>query len=222
MTNPLIQRINQRLTELGISAQAASIKATGSRDVIRAILSGATKSPRLETLEKIALALETTPEWLMGKTENASSVSVAHVKLPDRTEMPANVPVMGTGPGPLDDGAFVMEGGIVDFVRRPPALAGTRDVYTLYVEGTSMEPRYLAGDLIFVHPHRPARIGDSVIVQYSPDEDGPVCASIGHFKGRDSKTVKLGKLNPPTIAEIPRQQVISIHKVLDMNELFGI
>jgi len=204
---------------LGISAQAASLKATGSRDVIRAILNGATKSPRLDTLEKIALALETTPEWLMGKDEEPTP---ADVRLPDRREMPANLPVMGTRPGSGSDGSFELEGGVVDFVRRPPALSGTRDVYSLYVEGQSMEPKFMAGDLIFVHPHRPARIGDCVLVKFKTAEDGPERASIGYFEATGPDAVSIGKLNPPQTVKIERRHIHAIDKILSLNELFGI
>lgn len=57
-------RILERLKELGLSRRAASEKAELSETFIRDVVEGRAKSPRLQSLEKLAQALETTVEWL--------------------------------------------------------------------------------------------------------------------------------------------------------------
>lgn len=224
MNQILVERIKQRLEKLGLTARDASLRATGSAETIRAIINGKSQHPRVDTLAKIAEVLETTPEWLTGRAESAAApdVRAAPVDIPPRNSMPADVPVLGTAAGSLVGGAFQIEGGVIDYVRRPPALTGARDIYALYIEGTSMEPLYRPGGLVFVHPHKPPRIGDSVVVQMRNGEHEAVQASIGYLKARTAEHVILGKLNPVSDVRIPRSNVAAIHRVLDMNELFGV
>lgn len=224
MTDLLRQRIESRLAELGRSASDVSKKSTGSPDTIRSWLNHPERSPRIDTLAKVAAELQTTPEWLQGRdtSEIAPNVAPAPVEIPSRSSMPNDVEVLGTAAGSHAGGAFQFEGGVIDYVRRPPALAGARDVYALYIEGSSMEPRYMPGELVIVHPHRPPRMGDAVIVQFRTGEHAPIQAMIGFFQGRTATRVKLRKLNPEAMVELNRETVIAVHKVLDMNEIFGI
>lgn len=231
MNSDLIRRIDERLDELGMSAEGASKKAGLSRSYLRALKRGA--NPRTSNLVEIAKVLETTTSWLLEGTgpkeapsqgtseEYRDDVRPADVDAPLRTELDKDVPVMGTAAGSVE-GEFQFEGGVIDYVRRPPALASTRDIYTIYVVGSSMEPKYNPGDLCFVNPNKPARIGDPVIVQMRNGEHEPVKAMIGLLTRRTTDTVFIGKLNPASDVPVPAGTVMRIHKVLDMNELFGV
>lgn len=228
MDKPLNTRIKQRIAELGKTVKQTSIEATGGAETLRKILDGTTKSPRIDTIEKIAEALETTPEWLLGQgetqnqAERASDVRPASASLPSRRDMPDDVPVRGTAAGSHLRGAFQITGDAVDWVRRPPALMGARDIYALYVEGTSMEPQYFPGDLIYVHPNKPARIGDAIVVQASVNGDDETEATLGIFLKRTEQYVVIQKRNPDAQIQIKRETVKFIHKVLTVNELFGV
>lgn len=57
-------RIQERLNILGLTPRSASLKAGMSADAIRSIFRNPRNSPTTETMEKLAVALETTPEWL--------------------------------------------------------------------------------------------------------------------------------------------------------------
>ncbi len=227
MADILISRISERLEALKISPRAASLHVSDNPDLIRNILRGKSESPRIDTLEKIAAVLQTTTDWLTGKGERphplASSVANSvNTTLPPRDRMPNDVPVRGTAAGSLISGAFQLETQIVDWARRPPAMTGARDLYALYIEGTSMEPEHRPGDLRFIHPHKPPRIGDSVIVQIQNTSHSEISAMIGHYLKRTPTSVFIGKLNPVSTVELKRETVVAIHKVLTMNELFGL
>lgn len=141
---------------------------------------------------------------------------------PELATMPKDIQVLGTAAGSLLSGAFQIEG-VIDYVRRPPALAGARDIYALYIEGSSMEPRYFPGDLVYVNPHKPPRIGDVVIVQEINGGPHTITASIGLLYKRVSGSVVLAKYNPPDSQITIRQDRIkAIHRVLTTNELFGV
>lgn len=148
----------------------------------------------------------------------------ADVPAPMTNRLPTDVPVKGTAAGSLARGAFQLDvDTIVDYVRRPPALMNARHAYALFVEGTSMEPRYFPGDLIFVHPDRPPRFGDTVVVQIRMGEHHPIEASIGVLRRRTGSHLVIGKLNPPdTEVSLKAETVIAVHKVLNTNDLFGV
>ncbi len=244
--NALHERIKQRIRELGITDEAASLRVGTDRSYFRKLFDRPNSHPRADTLLRIALALETDQAWLLGGSPETSqpdmtlhgadgSTTLAQVKRyaaesgnttlpppPSRAEMPLDVPIMGTAAGSHIGGAFKLEGGIVDYVRRPPALVGAKEIYGLYVEGTSMEPQYFPGDLIYVHPHRPARLGDIVVVQCRNGEHAPDEASLGVYRKKTERVLVLGKRNPAADVEIPRERVVAIHRVLTVNELFGV
>lgn len=231
MNNLLIERINLLLEKSGMAPQRLSLEATGAKDTVRKILDGSTKNPRTDTIAKIATVLETSQQYLLGESDDPSprpsgqarGNGAAHApELPPKSQMPLDVPVMGTAAGSFTRGAFAFEGGVVDYVRRPPALVGARDIYALYVEGSSMEPQYFPGDLIYINPHRPPKTGDIVVVQCKNSEHSPEEASLGIFKKKTERAVTIGKRNPIADIDLNRDLVKDIHRVLTVNELFGI
>jgi len=228
------KRISQLAAELGASMESVSRAAGLHKTYLRKTLAREGAIPKLETLEKLAKAMSTTPDWLLGRADAptadtpASSLPVyevrhASVAAPARSAMPADVPVMGTAAGSTLSGAFQLQGGVIDYVRRPPALAGARDIYALYVEGSSMEPRYFPGELVYVNPHKPPRIGDTVIVQEGNGDPASITASIGVLHRRANGIVTLRKYNPPD-AEITISvtRITAMHRVLTPNEMFGV
>lgn len=221
------ERIKKRLAELELTAEAASKLAGLDKTYLRKLFERPDASPRGDTLARLAAALGKPVEWFIAGAPADSvpgaAVRPAPVALPDRNAMPNDVPVLGTAAGSHLRGAFQMdEANIVDWVRRPPALAGAKTAYAIYVEGSSMAPEHNAGDLRFVHPGRPPRIGDTVIVQLRNGPHEPIEASIGHYRRKTATQLVIGKLNPEAEVQLKLDIVIDIHKVLTMNELFGV
>jgi SOS-response transcriptional repressor LexA len=227
MANDLNDRLKQVIEKQGLSLDAASRQAGMERSYFSKLFDGAIGHPRVDTVRKIAQAFGVSAEWLMNGGDLPPPVDVRNYgpgstpPVPRRDEMPNDVPVMGTAAGNHLRGAFKLGSDPVDWVRRPPALTRNKDAYALYVEGTSMEPQYFSGDLIFVNPNRPARIGDIVVVQVADSEDG-VEGTLGIYKKRTETAVVIGKRNPVADVEIKRNGRMEIHKVLSNNELYGI
>lgn len=68
----ILERVDERLKKLQMSARAASIRANGTPDIIRN-WTAKDVLPRIDTLIQLARALDTTPEWLaFGAGEEAS------------------------------------------------------------------------------------------------------------------------------------------------------
>lgn len=129
------------------------------------------------------------------------------------------VPVYGQAScGP--DGQFEMNGQIVDHQRRPWSLENVPDAYALYVEGTSMHPRFKEGEVVYVHPGRKPRIEDDVVVQLQPLQDGePPRAFIKEYRGGDLVTITLRQYgDDPKDFTIQRDEIVSIHKIVGRGE----
>lgn len=215
-------RLRERLTDLGISARAASIDATGSPELIRNYMRGKARLPNRENLEKIASVLQTTPEWLLGQSHVVEGRKSSKTRSKPETRLPSDVPVLGSAAASSVSGMQQHVDAIVDYKQRPPGLVGARDLYAVYVSGDSMAPEHKGGNLRFVWPHKPYRVGDTVVVQeVDGQDDQVVLATIGHYLGRDHNNYLIGKLNPESVLKIPAKRVKAVHKVLETDELFG-
>ncbi|WP_127142867.1 XRE family transcriptional regulator [Pelagibacterium montanilacus] len=241
MSETLITRIESRLTQLKLSPRAASLSVSSNPDLIRGILrKGDRANPTSETINLIARALGVQREWLLWGTGDGEShippaaksdeFSPADVPYPMAQQMRQDIPVLGTAAGtlihPEDNGkeveGFQIEGSVIQYVRRPPALEHVKDAYAILVEGDSMAPRHNPGELRFVHPLHPAAPGDTVIVQTRSWNDDPGQAYIKIYRRRTADKILLEQLNPACTIEIPLKFVTAVHRVMDLNELFGI
>jgi len=142
--------------------------------------------------------------------------------MPPPSTMPLDVPVYGTAVGGFDSD-FEMNGEIIDRVRRPSGLTNARNAFALYVVGSSMNPRYDEGDLVFVHPGRPPVPGSDVVVElHAKDEFGRTKALLKSYRGKTPNLLLLSQLNPVGDLEIPLTEVKQILRVLRTNELLGV
>lgn len=157
---------------------------------------------------------------LRNERNNAQKSTQTGPTIPAPSTMPKDVPVYGTAQGgPV--GAFQMENGVIDYVRRPPGIADAKDVYALYIVGDSMAPRYQEGELVYVSSKRPVRPGDYVIVEFV-NGDGEQVAYCKQLVRRNASTLKLAQSNPEQSFDLDMDRVIRIHRVLTMNELMGV
>lgn len=147
---------------------------------------------------------------------------VSGLEPPSPASMTKDLPVMGTAAGSAGDGAVQFEGGVIEYIRRPPALVSVKDAYAIYVVGSSMEPRLQEGSLQVVHPNRRPRPGDDVIlqIQRGPDQDMQV-----YVKQLDRVTDAAVfcrhycNLNDELVFQ--RVTVKAMHKILTNEDLFG-
>jgi len=99
----------------------------------------------------------------------------------------------------------------------PQELAGADGGYAVYVYGDSMEPRYFAGELLLVHPHKPVGRGDFCVVQVGSGDDA--CGYVKQFVSRDSERLRLRQLNPDGLLDITSGDVTAIHKIVGMRSV---
>jgi phage repressor protein C with HTH and peptisase S24 domain len=136
----------------------------------------------------------------------------------DRNPM-RDLPVYGraVGGSPDVDMAYEFDGEALDYIARPSVLSGTREAYGLFVSGTSMEPRYMEGETIYVNPSRPVRSGSFVVAQLRPKRPGdPVRGLVKQLVARTPTKIILRSLNPPDapVLEFPLEQIAKLHLIV--------
>jgi phage repressor protein C with HTH and peptisase S24 domain len=118
-----------------------------------------------------------------------------------------DLPVMGAVKGG-SEGFYFNEGEAKEFVERPANLRGVSNGLALYVDGDSMEPRYFAGELLYVNPNRPLTKNCFVAVELA---DGQ--GLIKQFLRRSDDEVVLRQFNPPKDIHLKAGDVRKIHRI---------
>ncbi len=216
--------VAKRIKELGLEPIPAAKSVGLERGFIRDIIVGRKKSVSSNKITLLAKALQLDPTALSQGESVALSPNAtnANISLPTNSSMPVDIPVKGTAAGSMDGkGAFQLSDDVIDYVARAPGIAKARDIYALYVVGESMEPRFNAGDLIFVNPHKPVRVNDVVVIQEPNSQNGHPASFIKIFKRRTEKGIVTEQLNPKATITFTNEANPIMHKVLTINELFG-
>jgi phage repressor protein C with HTH and peptisase S24 domain len=138
----------------------------------------------------------------------------------DKTPIPMTIgkptrmlPVLGEVVGG-SDGHYDFNGTVLDYVACPPSLANVPDAYAVWIDGESMYPRFKSGELAYVHPRKPARRGDDVVVQVRPNaEDAPPRGFVKELVGYSGDKLVLKQFNPDIRIEFPRDDIVSIHVI---------
>lgn len=138
----------------------------------------------------------------------------------------ARLPMLGTAVGG-EDGRFVLNGSQIGDALCPPQLLGVPNAYGVFVNGTSMEPRYHPGEAVFVNPHLPVRQGDYVVVQVAGEFDGDDLAGfVKRFVSMNARELVLEQYQDRDLEEpgaipgdlrsfrIARQRVVAVHKIV--------
>lgn len=125
---------------------------------------------------------------------------------------PRDLPVMGAVKGGTE-GFYFNEGEAKEIVVRPPGLAGVSNAFALYVDGESMEPRYYAGEMLYVNPNRPITRGCFVAVEMA---DGQ--GMIKQFVRRNDEHLVLAQFNPPKEIRLPVSRVKRVYRITGSGE----
>lgn len=219
--------VAERLREIGRGPGTAERIGGLGKNYVSDIVRGEKHDVRTAFLPKLAKALDWTLDELRGKLASISgdgvspepALRVVEVDPRQLDAMPVDVPVVGVAAASVA-GAFVVDG-VIDRVRRPPGLMHAKNVYALYVRGESMSPRYRPGELIFVSPDRPPASGDDVVIQTRNHPGAALESWLKEYVRSDGTKIHVRQLNPGKDVEFPIDQVVDVHRVLTMRELFG-
>lgn len=185
-------------------------------------LSGESSGDGAATRRREEREIEQIVENLLGDTVEGDGDSTAGREFTRRREGltrfprppvgPRDVPVLGVAVGGAD-GLFDMNGAAIDQAERPHTLQGVRDGYAVYMIGDSMEPKYEAGQILYVHPNRPPRVMDYVVVEFT---DGR--ALVKRLLRRDDQRLVLRQYNPARDLEFDITTVKQVHKIVTADE----
>lgn len=213
----------------GRGAQAALATYLGmSASVLNKLIRGPRKIGAIEA-DKIREWLRLHP--VVNEAQQEAAAATEAIRAPDaplppyRSDMPKDVPVYGTVVGGSVQGAFDFElnGNIVDYVRRPPRIAGRSDVFAAYVQGESMMHWRRPGQLIYVEKAKPPSRLDYVLVELLPASiGGPRPALVKQLLAITPTKIKLRQHNPAKDFEIERRAVLQVYRVMDWDELMGV
>lgn len=227
----IIERVEQRLNELGISAREAGER-VGNIDLIAGIRRnhrrGTQTSLTTRNLHRLASALETTPHWLLTGTSAQDEQAPSHPQPALAAPKPLDafhkdLPVLGLAAGSIINGVSgtLLGRRPIGYIMRPPRLAGIPNAYAIRVTGTSMEPTLRPGDLCIVDPNMAAGEHDLVIVQTQHHAQDPGQTYVKFLGKRSQAKVTLFQTNPAATIDIPLHAISSVHRVLTVAELFS-
>ncbi len=97
----------------------------------------------------------------------------------------------------------------IDWTARHPAQAGIRQAFALYMGDDSMSPRYFPGEIIYVHPHRPAvPAQDVVLVKHGG------AFSVCRLLSADAQALRVQIFNPASEIIVARSDIMAIYAIV--------
>jgi phage repressor protein C with HTH and peptisase S24 domain len=173
------------------------------------------------------------PEEVRGRVAEILKIDERQLKVPGLKASPAGprpnaglggavkintwIPVYGQAVGGKD-GEFVLNGNEVSEVLAPASLSTVPNAYAVYVVGDSMEPRYFAGETVFVNPRLPLSKGAFVVAQISSGEEEVPHAYVKRFVSQDARRLRLEQYNPKKVLEFATSKVVSVHRIIMSGE----
>ena len=151
------------------------------------------------------------------------NVRFSSSETPDFRFLAKDIPVLGSAVCGPDGHEMFNMGEPIDFVRRPPGQMNRKGIYCIYAKGSSMEPVYEEGDLIYVDPHRPPRAGRDVVIQLAAKgSDGEQQYFLKRLVRRSGTKWRLKQFNPEKEILLDDKDVAAVHLVLKNHELMGL
>ncbi|MBA9067202.1 SOS-response transcriptional repressor LexA [Methylobacterium sp. RAS18] len=173
MERPFVHRIRERLEATGKSVRKAALDAGLSETALKDLLANEKQWPKLDTLQKLAVSLETDPAWLaFGGDDVVEEARAASAAMP-----PASLPVVGE----VAAGRWLEADDHVDVPPydpvpvQPDARWPVEAQYGLMVRGTSLNRVALDGDIL--------ACVDAIAARYRPREDDLVIVEMRRNAG---------------------------------------
>lgn len=235
--------IEARLRELNISARAASLRAGLGDTAIKAILTGRSRNPTINTLQAIAHELGLPLEALTGggtaPTKSRSgddrprarvdTGAPSAVQAPDAPPPPDNapslVPIYGTHEAAPHGAMALHAGSIIGYAPRHSALLTMgREVFAFYMQGDSMAPWRQPGELVYVTGDRPPSAGCHVVVTLEPSTPGGEALTyVKRLVRTTAREVVLAQYAPADRPEtvVLRSAIRRMLRVIEWQELLG-
>ena len=172
----MYERFEELLNENGMKV-ADVAKGTGIRSGVFTDWKKGRYVPKADKLRKIAEFFGVRLEWLMGETDEKNPYSFRY-SIPYASEqnnfddnytrnIPVTIPVYERVAAGMPIEA---SGNIIDEVCVSSTFMGANDIFALLVNGRSMEPRIMNGDIVIVRKQDDAETGEIVVVMVNGND----------------------------------------------------
>lgn len=94
---------------------------------------------------------------------------------------------------------------VVDRIERPGFLESVPEAFATFMPDSTAEPRYFAGEVLFIHPHRPVSAGRPDSWVFVEMADGATC--VRRLLEQTDSQLKVEQLNPLKVSTIPTNKV---------------
>lgn len=172
----------------------------------------------IDWMLRLAKHLGCDPRDLLPEEAETEAASPAALQAPA-------APAWGVAGGPLRDlpvcgaargGAnalFIDQGQALEYAFRPPQLVGVANAFAVYAVGDSMEPKFRAGDLLYINPNLPPVRGCFVVVELGENE-----AYVKQYLRQSDDVLCLREFNPAQGGDgslsFPMPRIKAIHRVV--------
>lgn len=219
----LEERLRERLNVLYGGNESELARAVGTdQQNINNFITGRVKGSHI--WREIAAALQVPEDDMKRLIEERKGKRLASGPSPNATivplqQTPSNtppkmMPVLGEAVGGAD-GEYIFNGQILDWVPCIPSLINVPGAYAVFLDGESMIPRYYPREIAYVHPTKPVRHGDHVVVQIrARSEDEPPRGFVKKFDGWKGARLTLEQYNPAIKIDFDRDDVVSVHLIV--------
>lgn len=125
-----------------------------------------------------------------------------------------DLPVFGSAQGGSD--GMTIDDEPIEWMRRPQALEGVVDAFAFYVVGDSMDPRFRHGERLLVHPRRPPRPGEDVLLILRGDGEGgrEFNAMVKTLVAARGDVVRVAQYNPAKEFDIPASDIAQMRLIV--------
>jgi phage repressor protein C with HTH and peptisase S24 domain len=220
----LKERISRRRKALKLSQGALGALVGVSQPTVSEWEKG-NFAPTREVMVKLAQALQITPvELEFGEAAPLPpGETITEAPMLSRHDMPLDVPVYGTAVGG-SIGDFQLNGQVVDYIRRPPSLARSRNAFAIFYANDSMWPRYEAGDPIYINPARHPAAGDDVLIELHAKDGGePGAAYVKRLVRRSPSFIIVEQFNPARAdIKIELAKIRNLWRIVPPKELLAV
>lgn len=174
-------------------------------------------SPKGARLNLIADILGCSPDWLLvgGDDEPRperpqKNLDINNI-ITDGLVGDKDLPIYSSAQGGKT--GMVVSFDAIEVVKRPAPLMGVKGGYGMYVVGDSMEPVYRQGDILLVHPSKPAGKGDDVVIIMT-DGNGHHDAMVKRLVSQNDDWVNMEQFNPASPIKIEKSKVANVHLIV--------
>lgn len=207
MKKTVSQIIKERRIELGLTQLQVANRVDVSEGTVSRWESGNIANMGRDKIAALAAILKLNPSIIAGWDDEETPFESSAIKIPVLGRVPAGIPLEAIEC-------------IIDYEEIPVEMARTGEFFGLQIEGDSMAPRILDGDVVIVRKQPTVESGDIAIVMVNGDD--ATCKRVMHHENGLSLVSNNPAYQPRyfTAQEVEKMPIQIIGKVVELRGKF--